>query len=104
MPPVSRLKVRWSGSAANMDGDSIVFSVADSGPGIPEDARKDVFARFETHGQSGKRRGAGLGLSIVQSFVALHHGTVSVEGGDGDGATILCRFPIDRPLARDAAE
>jgi signal transduction histidine kinase len=86
------------------DGDSIVFSVADSGPGIPEDARKDVFARFETHGQSGKRRGAGLGLSIVQSFVALHHGTVSVEGGDGDGATILCRFPIDRPLARDAAE
>ncbi|WP_420407692.1 ATP-binding protein [Hoeflea sp.] len=86
------------------EGDSIVFSVADSGPGIPENARKDVFARFETHGPGGRRRGAGLGLSIVQSFVALHQGTVSIEGDEGDGATILCRFPADLPLARDAAE
>ncbi len=86
------------------DGDSIIFSVADSGPGIPEEARQDVFARFETHGQSGRRRGAGLGLSIVQSFVGLHDGDVSVESGEGGGAKILCRFPADRPLARDAAE
>jgi signal transduction histidine kinase len=88
-----------------MDEDrSIVFSVADSGPGIPESARKDVFARFETHGQGGRRRGAGLGLSIVQSFVSLHNGTVAVEGSEGDGATILCRFPADITQARDAAE
>ncbi|MCC2113296.1 MAG: alkaline phosphatase, partial [Hyphomicrobiales bacterium] len=86
------------------DADSVMFSVSDSGPGIPVDARKDVFARFETHGQGGRRRGAGLGLSIVQSFVGLHNGTVSIEGGEEGGATVVCRFPIQRPLARDAAE
>ena len=86
------------------DEGAISFSVTDSGPGIPENARKDVFARFETSGQSGRRRGAGLGLSIVESFVGLHNGTVSIEGGEDSGATIICRFPTQRPLARDAAE
>ena len=80
----------------------MVFSVSDSGPGIPEGARKDVFARFETNGQTGRRRGAGLGLSIVQSFVGLHNGTVSIEGGAEGGATVVCRFPTSRPLARNA--
>jgi signal transduction histidine kinase len=63
-----------------------------------------VFARFETHGQGGRRRGAGLGLSIVQSFVSLHNGTVSVEDSEGSGTTILCRFPTKAPQLRDAAE
>ena len=86
------------------DEDAVCFSVTDSGPGIPENARKDVFARFETSGQSGRRRGAGLGLSIVQSFVGLHNGSVSIESGEEGGATIICRFPEQRPLTRDAAE
>ncbi|OCW56138.1 alkaline phosphatase [Hoeflea olei] len=90
--------------ACTQDDEAIVFSVSDQGPGIPENARKDVFARFETNGQSGRRRGAGLGLSIVQSFVGLHNGTVAIEGGDSGGATVVCRFPQSRPLARDAAE
>ncbi|MBU4531747.1 MAG: PAS-domain containing protein [Hoeflea sp.] len=90
--------------SCTQEDDSVVFSVSDSGPGIPEGARKDVFARFETNGQTGRRRGAGLGLSIVQSFVGLHNGTVSIEGGTEGGATVICRFPTARPLARNAAE
>lgn len=90
--------------SCRQDEDAICFSVTDSGPGIPENVRKDVFARFETNGQSGRRRGAGLGLSIVESFVGLHNGTVAIEAGEDGGATIVCRFPIQRPLARDAAE
>ncbi|MDP2733953.1 MAG: PAS-domain containing protein [Hoeflea sp.] len=90
--------------SCSQDDQAIIFSVSDSGPGIPEDARKDVFARFETHGQGGRRRGAGLGLSIVQSFVGLHQGTVSIEGGETGGATVVCRFPTVSPRARDAAE
>ncbi|MDF1610464.1 PAS-domain containing protein [Hoeflea sp. YIM 152468] len=86
------------------DEDAVYFSVSDSGPGIPENARRDVFARFETNGQSGRRSGAGLGLSIVQSFVGLHKGAVSIEDGDEGGATVVCRFPTHLPLARDAAE
>ena len=94
---VVRLKCR-------QDEDAILFSVSDSGPGIPEGARKDVFSRFETNGQTGRRRGAGLGLSIVQSFVGLHNGTVSIEAGEEGGAMIVCRFPTSRPLVRNAAE
>ncbi|MGJ8569144.1 MAG: ATP-binding protein [Hoeflea sp.] len=90
--------------SCRQDDEAICLSVTDSGPGIPENARKDVFARFETNGQSGRRRGAGLGLSIVESFVGLHNGTVAIEAGEEGGATIICRFPTQRPLARDAAE
>lgn len=90
--------------SCRQDDEAICFSVTDSGPGIPEDARKDVFARFATNGQSGRRSGAGLGLSIVQSFVGLHNGTVLIGDGEEGGTTITCRFPVQRPLARDAAE
>ncbi len=67
------------------EGDTAVFAVSDSGPGIPEDVLKTVFDRFETHEREGRRRGAGLGLSIVESFVSLHHGDVSIESRPGEG-------------------
>ncbi len=75
------------------EGDSAVFSVSDSGPGIPEDVLKTVFDRFETHEREGRRRGAGLGLSIVESFVSLHRGDVSIESRPGEGTTVTCRIP-----------
>ncbi|TIV94581.1 MAG: HAMP domain-containing histidine kinase, partial [Mesorhizobium sp.] len=57
------------------------------------------------------RRGAGLGLSIVKSFVELHGGTVRIETGQDRGTTVICTFP-DKPSGipdtpagiRDAAE
>ena len=77
------------------DGD-FVFSVTDNGPGIPEDMLKHVFDRFETNGRGGKRNGAGLGLSIVESFVTLHQGTVSIDSPSGGGTTVTCRIPAGR--------
>lgn len=79
------------------EGD-FVFSVADEGPGIPEDMLKTVFNRFSTGGQGGRRTGAGLGLSIVESFVSLHHGTVTLDSRPGDGTVVTCRIPShDQP-------
>ncbi|MCY1246760.1 hypothetical protein D9M72_600270 [compost metagenome] len=49
-----------------------------------------MFNRFESHGQRG---GAGLGLSIVESFVSLHHGTVSIRSREGEGTEVSCRIP-----------
>lgn len=72
------------------DGGDFVFSVSDSGPGIPQDVLDTVFNRFESHGQRG---GAGLGLSIVESFVSLHHGTVSIRSREGEGTEVSCRIP-----------
>ncbi len=74
------------------EGD-FVFSVADRGPGIPEDMLKTVFDRFSTHGNGGRRTGAGLGLSIVESFVSLHSGNVTIDSRPGEGTVVSCRIP-----------
>ena len=59
--------------------DAVVFSVTDHGPGIPPEMQDSVFDWFETHALGSRHRGAGLGLSIVRSFVELHGGTVDAR-------------------------
>ncbi len=86
------------------EGSDFVFSVSDSGPGIPPDMLKSVFDRFETNGRGGKRSGTGLGLSIVESFVHLHHGAVSIESPPGGGTTVTCRIPSGESAQVVAAE
>ena len=75
------------------EGADFVFSVADKGPGIPEELIQSVFNRFASGGKGGKRSGAGLGLSIVESFVSLHDGEVSIESQPDKGTTVTCRIP-----------
>ena len=75
------------------EGTDFVFSVVDKGPGIPEEIIHSVFNRFASSGKGGKRSGAGLGLSIVESFVSLHDGQVSIESQPGKGTTVICRIP-----------
>ncbi len=72
------------------DGNDFFFKVIDEGPGIPKDVIDKVFNRFEAHGN---RSGAGLGLSIVESFVSLHHGEVSIDSVEGRGTEVTCRIP-----------
>ena len=83
------------------DGSAFAFTVSDDGPGIPEDILKTVFNRFESHGRHG---GAGLGLSIVESFVSLHNGTVSIDSREGSGTRVTCRIPSGTLPAVAAAE
>ncbi|WFS02920.1 PAS domain-containing sensor histidine kinase [Rhizobium tumorigenes] len=87
------------------DGTDFLFSVADQGPGIPEDVMGTVFKRFASNGKGGKRSGAGLGLSIVESFVSLHSGQVSIDSQPGKGTIVRCRIPsADVPQSIAAAE
>ena len=80
------------------EGTDFVFSVSDSGPGISPDMIATVFDRFATGAKSGKRGGAGLGLSIVDSFVSLHNGEVTIDSAPGKGTTVVCRIPsVDVP-------
>lgn len=83
---------------------SVVFSVTDSGPGIPPDVKDKVFDWFESHSNGSRHRGAGLGLSLVRSFVELHGGKVRVDSVVGKGTTVTCDFPIDQTAHRNAAE
>ncbi|MGP2491283.1 ATP-binding protein [Mesorhizobium sp. PUT5] len=84
--------------------EGVEFSVHDDGPGMPPDVLETVFRRFEPHVNGGRRRGAGLGLSVVKSFVELHGGTVRIETGENMGTTVICTFPTVPSGMRAAAE
>ncbi len=82
---------------------AVVFSITDRGPGIPDAIGEKVFDRFESHALGSGHRGAGLGLSIVRSFVELHGGTVKLDSAVGRGTTVTCVFPL-KHADREAAE
>jgi signal transduction histidine kinase len=92
------------GLSARRTEHSVVFTVTDSGPGIPPDVKDKVFNWFESHSNGSRHRGAGLGLSLVRSFVELHGGKVRVDSIVGKGTTVTCDFPIDQAAHRNAAE
>jgi signal transduction histidine kinase len=83
---------------------AVIFSVTDRGPGIPQEISERVFDRFESHALGSEHRGAGLGLSIVRSFVELHGGTVKLDSAVGRGTTVTCIFPLKRAPQEAAAE
>lgn len=77
--------------------------VEDSGPGIPEDLRSQVFERFFTQSRNSrtKMNGTGLGLSICRTIARLHDGDVTCDGSELGGARFVVSFPncTDRPGA-----
>ena len=86
--------------AVRCEGDTVITTVEDEGPGIPENRREQVFERFERLGIDGSTHpGAGLGLYVVRAIITAHSGSVHVEAGsNGRGA----RFVIELPAAADA--
>lgn len=89
---------------AERTDEAVIFMVTDQGPGIPAEMADKVFGLFETDPRGSSHRGAGLGLSIVRSFVELHGGRVRIESAIGHGTTVVCTFPLPGVAARTAAE
>ena len=71
----------------------IVISVLDTGVGIPDDDRERVFGKFEKANMHLRQSGAGLGLSLVKSFVELHGGRVEIFSDPKDGTRVSCFLP-----------
>lgn len=61
------------------DGDRVLLTVADNGPGIPESERGRVVERFVRLEQSRSQPGSGLGLSLVSAVARLHGGELTLE-------------------------
>jgi signal transduction histidine kinase len=80
---------------------SVCFAVEDNGIGLTPRDSKRVFRRFyqADQGLSRSAGGCGLGLSIVQSIVEAHRGSVRVESEPGQGST----FTIEIPAVADGA-
>jgi signal transduction histidine kinase len=78
--------------------DVVEIRFRDTGPGIPEEARENVFVPFYTT----KEKGTGLGLAISQRLVKAHQGSIVVRSEIGEGAEFLVSLPglrEDRPPA-----
>jgi CheY-like chemotaxis protein/HPt (histidine-containing phosphotransfer) domain-containing protein len=75
-------------------------TVADTGIGIPEDVRKNLFVDFYQGNNSNTRHftGAGLGLTISKKLVDLMKGTIDMEPNKGGGSVFTFTIPIERPL------
>ena len=75
-----------------------VFSVRDTGIGIPPELISRVTERFYRvdPGRSRAAGGTGLGLAIVKHVLQKHGATLSVESDLGHGSTFRCQFPQDR--------
>jgi signal transduction histidine kinase len=67
----------------------VVITVSDTGVGIPEPDQARVFERFERATKFGRHSGAGLGLSLVKSFIELHGGKVEMTSLEGRGTTVV---------------
>lgn len=89
---------------ANFDGErivslsildfdkEIVITVEDSGPGMDEEALKNIFTR----GYSSKGKGHGYGLYLVKQSIDNLEGSIDVESVEGEGTTFTVRLPIKR--------
>ncbi len=64
---------------ASVAGERVVLTVADRGPGIPEDQRAHAVERFVRLEQSRSQPGSGLGLSLAAAVAHLHHGELRLE-------------------------
>ncbi len=73
-----------------------VFTVTDTGRGIPARDREKVFERFYRSAKSGNDTGTGIGLYLVKKMATLHHGNVELKSQPGKGAEFTVRIPIDR--------
>jgi signal transduction histidine kinase len=72
-------------------GGEVEISVADTGPGIPEEIRSTIFEPFVTTKPEG--RGTGLGLSTVLMVVERHKGKIDFDTTPGKGTTFRILLP-----------
>ncbi|WP_426662396.1 ATP-binding protein [Rhodanobacter aciditrophus] len=79
---------------AARSGDSLLFSVSDTGPGIPEGSQARLFQRFEQEESPQRRAGSGLGLAICRELVEMMGGSIELQSRLGHGSTFLVRLPL----------
>src|SRR6185312_14121581 len=100
------IKFSASGSSVTIglerQSAQVLFSVADSGPGIPAEQAAHAFERYWQQ-EGSDRRGSGLGLYIAKGIVEAHGGRIWIESTPGQGTTVRFTLPVARAEAQTAA-
>lgn len=86
----------WVKVTLNADHKNVHIKVADSGVGIPEDCKDQVFERFYRVDKARSRDtgGTGLGLAITKNVILMHRGTIKLYSEYGEGTTFTIKIPI----------
>jgi two-component system nitrogen regulation sensor histidine kinase GlnL len=71
---------------------AVAIAVEDNGPGVPEALREKIFYPLV----SGREGGSGLGLTIAQTFIAQHGGTIDCQSAPGH-TVFTITLPLDPP-------
>jgi signal transduction histidine kinase len=96
-------EARLSQDRLSENGQSIVFSVSDTGEGIPVEAFDHIFEKFGQvpSRQGGRMMSTGLGLTFCKLAVEAHGGHIGVESVLGQGSTFCFTVPLT-PLEQQA--
>ena len=80
--------------AFRIDGDNAIISVADTGKGIPDSDKPNIFKRFyQSASNDSSQTGSGIGLHIASDYVQLHKGTISVSDNQPVGSIFTITLP-----------
>jgi two-component system, NtrC family, sensor histidine kinase HydH len=78
------------GLSCLLKDNAVIFTVEDTGKGIPKNELDKVFNLYHTT----KPDGTGMGLAITHQIILQHHGTVEVESEEGRGSRFILTFPL----------
>jgi len=86
--------------AAASTGATITMKITDNGIGIDAKFREQIFNAFERLNSKSLYEGTGLGLSLCKKIVERHHGTITANGTEGEGAQFTIVLPQKQPLKK----
>lgn len=97
-PPGGRIEVR----AKQLEDQEVLFSIGDTGPGIPKEHLRHIFSPY-WQSKRAERLGAGLGLPIAKGIVEAHGGRIWVESEPDQGTDFYFTLPVDTSALTSAA-
>ena len=84
--------------AVRDDGDGVLITVDDEGPGVPQELKAEIFEPFRQGPKAPAHSpGVGIGLALVARFAELHGGRAWVQEREGGGASFRVRLPKHAP-------
>jgi signal transduction histidine kinase len=85
--------------SALRSADSVCISVSDTGPGVPDSFKDEIFDKFFRIKHSNAPDGVGLGLAFCRLAVEAHNGRIWVESKPGEGAVFSFALPVTAPAS-----